>query len=79
MPFGKGRVAIFGEAAMFSAQVATIDGRLCTAHPEVETGFHAEPVHSCYTLLSGRFAAAGVMYTFFNPGLSRKSTKGRVI
>jgi hypothetical protein len=26
MPFGKGRVAVFGEAAMFSAQVATIDG-----------------------------------------------------
>ena len=26
MPFGKGRAAIFGEAAMFSAQVATIDG-----------------------------------------------------
>jgi len=25
MPFGKGRVAVFGEAAMFSAQVATID------------------------------------------------------
>ena len=27
MPFGKGRVAVFGEAAMFSAQVATIDGK----------------------------------------------------
>jgi len=27
MPFGKGRVAVFGEAAMFSAQVATINGR----------------------------------------------------
>jgi hypothetical protein len=27
MPFGRGRVAVFGEAAMFSAQVATIDGR----------------------------------------------------
>jgi hypothetical protein len=27
MPFGKGRIAIFGEAAMFSAQVATIDGQ----------------------------------------------------
>jgi hypothetical protein len=27
MPFGKGRVAVFGEAAMFSAQVATIDGQ----------------------------------------------------
>src|SRR5712692_2355423 len=26
MRFGKGRVAVFGEAAMFSAQVATIDG-----------------------------------------------------
>ena len=26
MQFGKGRVAVFGEAAMFSAQVATIDG-----------------------------------------------------
>jgi hypothetical protein len=26
MPFGEGRVAVFGEAAMFSAQVATIDG-----------------------------------------------------
>jgi hypothetical protein len=25
MPFGKGRVAVFGEAAKFSAQVATID------------------------------------------------------
>jgi hypothetical protein len=25
MPFGKGRVAVFGEAAMFSAQVANID------------------------------------------------------
>ena len=27
MPFGKGRIAMFGEAAMFSAQVATIDGQ----------------------------------------------------
>lgn len=27
MNFGKGRVAVFGEAAMFSAQVATIDGQ----------------------------------------------------
>jgi hypothetical protein len=27
MPFGKGRVAVFGEAAMFSAQVATLDGQ----------------------------------------------------
>jgi hypothetical protein len=27
MPFGKGRVAVFGEAAMFSAQVATLDGK----------------------------------------------------
>ena len=27
MPFGKGRLAVFGEAAMFSAQVATINGR----------------------------------------------------
>jgi hypothetical protein len=27
MPFGRGRVAVFGEAAMFSAQVATIDGK----------------------------------------------------
>jgi hypothetical protein len=26
MPFGKGRVAVIGEAAMFSAQIATIDG-----------------------------------------------------
>jgi hypothetical protein len=27
MPFGKGRVVVFGEAAMFSAQVATIDSQ----------------------------------------------------
>jgi hypothetical protein len=27
MPFGKGRVAVFGEAAMFSAQVATLDSQ----------------------------------------------------
>jgi len=27
MPFGKGRVAVFGEAAMFSAQVATLEGK----------------------------------------------------
>ena len=27
MPFGKGRIAVFGEAAMFSAQVATFDGQ----------------------------------------------------
>jgi hypothetical protein len=27
MPFGKGRVVVFGEAALFSAQVATIDGQ----------------------------------------------------
>jgi hypothetical protein len=27
MPFGRGRVAVFGEAAMFSAQIATIDGQ----------------------------------------------------
>ena len=26
MPFGKGRVAIFGEAAMFSAQIFTVRG-----------------------------------------------------
>ena len=26
MPFGNGRVAIFGEAAMFSAQIATLPG-----------------------------------------------------
>jgi hypothetical protein len=27
MRFGKGRVAVFGEATMFSAQVATIDNQ----------------------------------------------------
>jgi len=27
MPFGSGRIAVFGEAAMFSAQVATFDGQ----------------------------------------------------
>jgi hypothetical protein len=27
MPFGRGRVAVFGEAAMFSAQVATMNGQ----------------------------------------------------
>ncbi len=27
MPFGKGRVTVFGEAAMFSAQVATVNGQ----------------------------------------------------
>jgi hypothetical protein len=27
MPFGKGRVAIFWEAAMFSARIATLDGQ----------------------------------------------------
>ena len=27
MPFGKGRVAVFGEGAMFSAQIATIDSQ----------------------------------------------------
>jgi hypothetical protein len=26
MPFGKGRLAMFGEGAMFSAQVATLEG-----------------------------------------------------
>ena len=27
MPFGKGRIAVFGEAAMFSAQVTTLNGQ----------------------------------------------------
>jgi hypothetical protein len=27
IPFGRGRVAVFGEAVMFSAQIATIDGQ----------------------------------------------------
>ncbi len=26
MPYGKGRLAVFGEAAMFSAQIATLPG-----------------------------------------------------